>query len=297
MFKPTTEVLTKNGWKKIVDIEPDTDMVACVKPDTLGIQFKHVKHKLYLDNTPVVHFTNGIVATGEQTLIFYAEGGSCSRRIDFINNIKSDRDKITLLNAGSLVNPSGLDISSREMVFLLITQEYGVYNENENSFEFNGRIDSLCCVDYLTLMLDKLGYKYEILNEESISVTDKRAVELYNTYFNGKEFKWIWLDMNATQACYFLFRVTTHYHSSWLRVFNSESENNLSLVQAVAVLNQKGSYIDYVDKRVFTKDQLEPCNIQKDMVTEKCDHVYGLDVEGLGLIIRENGYARIVGTV
>ena len=89
MFKPTTEVLTKNGWKKIVDIEPDTDMVACVKPDTLGVQFKHVKHKLYLDNTPVVHFTNGIVATGEQRLIFYAEGGGCSRRIDFINNIKS----------------------------------------------------------------------------------------------------------------------------------------------------------------------------------------------------------------
>lgn len=288
----TTEVLTPEGWVPVRDIKIG-DKIATVSPKDFSIHFDAVENM-----TPVhkdtVFTTNGMSVTREHRVL-YSDTQKAGFHIDEYQKICDHPFGVP--SAGSS-KAKGMDIKSSEMIFLLEMQRVGSYDEENQILEFRYIMESK--VQYFHGLLKNLGYEYEKTQEDlgpvSFRVTDKRAWDLCKKYLSGKDFNWKWLEMNATQFSYFIYKSASHVDTSWSRKYISDSIVNIDIVQALCAINERGSHYVESENALYVDDNAyRTINPGKSTVTTDDVDVACVTTKTGCFLMRQNGVTTITG--
>ena len=289
----TTEVLTRKGWKLLKDVVIG-DEIATVSPNNMYMEFSHVQNLVPVKKD-TVYTRNGMTVTGDHRVLKVVNGKD-NEFIPFNELEESDEEYV--VPTAAIASRNGIDMTSSEFVFLLEMQKIGKINDN-NELEFTYIVESK--KDSFQGLLTNIGFEYtkkqEDLGPVKFTVTDKRAIELVETYLvDGKEFNWRWLDLSPTQFSYFIYKITHHVDGNWNRQYTSDSMTNIDIVQAICAINQRGTYYDsdknilYVTKPYRVMDKEHPVDTIEADVEVSC-----VTVESNAFLIRQNGYVTITG--
>lgn len=255
-----TEVLTREGWVKISDINIG-DYIACADLDNLNISFEEVYDKVEIKEQDT-YTNNGLTATSDHRMVYGLNKNKTSKLcIDNYINLLNSGNNIYIPLAGNINNSKGLDLSDAMIKFLVAVQADGYYmwdNRNiQHEKQYYGvefhlskqrKIDRLCsildelCLPYNLRTTAENTTKIDIYNYDNINIV-KDICE--NQYLENKTFTWKWLNMNQEQADLFISElllwdgcVTAGVNGSYC----SRNHQNLDVVSAVAVTHGYGSY-------------------------------------------------------
>ena len=285
----STELLTKNGWIPVRDISIG-DVIATVDPKDFSIQFAEVENM-----TPVhkdtVFTTNDMSVTREHRVLYSENGGY---QIDQYQKICTK--PFTVPAAGSYQS-KGMDITSSEMIFLLEMQRVGTYDYAENALEFTYIMESK--VAYFYGLLTNLGYQFikeqDDLGPVRFKVIDEKAWELCSMYLSGSDFNWRWLEMNATQFSYFIYKATSHVNTGWSRKYTSNSIVNINIVQALCALNERGTKYIESDNALYVDKGYRYIEPGKNTITTEDVDVACVTVKTGCFLMRQHGATTITG--
>lgn len=246
-----SEVLTKNGWKPIGDVEIGEE-IACADLDGLNVTFEEVYDKVPIREQDT-YTNNGLTATKDHRMVYHTQhNNEC--RIDYYKNILSYGSGVYIPMAGHYKG-SGLDFTEEMEAFLIATQADGhyMYEPNKNGerkyygVEFHLskprkilRIKELLnelCLPYTETFQPNGTTKIRIFNFDGINIVN----DICEKYLSNKNFTWEWIDMSQEQAEFFLREILFWDGCEAANIYTSSKSINLDVVSAVAVMNNVGS--------------------------------------------------------
>ena len=291
----TTEVLTPEGWKLIRDVKIG-DIIATANPKTCELKFDHVENLVPIKSR-TVYTTRGMSVTSEHRILCNTLDND-KIGYDFVQYDDLTGKEYRIPSAGVNLSSTGLDMTSSEMVFLLETQRVGVIDDETQTITFKFVVES--ALGYFRTLVTNIGFECEFIPETlgpvNCVVSDKRAYELVKTYLTeNKDFNWKWLDMSPTQFSYFIYKITSHEDGTWRRKYESESMENINIVQALCALNERGSHYSTKDNVTYIS---EPYRMITNEYVKRVDddvEVSCVTVKSGAFLMRQHGYTTITG--
>lgn len=294
-----SELLTKNGWKKLKDIEVG-DEVASADLDNLNITFEEVYDKVptKIQDT---YTCNELTATKDHRLVYSVQSSKDKYRIDYYGNLLGHNNYIPL--AGTNSN-AGLNLSDDMIRFYISVQADGHYIKENNSYyglEFHLKKDRK--IEAIKNILDNIHLPYTTSNKSdgsvNIRVWNFDGINIVNDIcekeLNNKSFTWNWLNMNKKQAKLFLDEILYWDGCVSGNKYTSTKKENLDIVNAIASINGVGSRV--VGNDVIFRDT-PYITINGDIKRNKSGDLTKVSCVSVktGLIlIRQNGKTFIVG--
>lgn len=291
----TTEVLTPEGWKLIRDVKIG-DIIATANPNTCELKFDRVENLVPVESR-TVYTTRGMSVTSEHRVLCSTFD---SERIgyDFVQYDNLTGKEYRIPSAGINLNSTGLDMTSSEMVFLVETQRIGVIDDENQTITFKFVVES--ALGYFRTLIKNIGFECEFIPETlgpvNCVVSDKRAYELVKTYLaENKDFNWKWLDMSPTQFSYFIYKITSHEDGTWRRKYESESMDNINIVQALCALNERGSHYSKKDNVMYISEPYRMITNAYATCVDDDIEVSCVTVKSGAFLMRQHGYTTITG--
>ena len=294
-----SELLTKNGWKKLKDIEVG-DEVASADLDNLNITFEEVYDKVptKIQDT---YTCNELTATKDHRIVYSVQSSKDKYRIDYYGNLLGHNNYIPLAGTNNNV---GLNISDDMIRFYISVQADGHYIKENNSYyglEFHLKKDRK--IEAIKNILDNIHLPYTTSNKSdgsvSIRVWNFDGINIVNDIcekeLNNKAFTWNWLNMNKKQAKLFLDEILYWDGCVSGNKYTSTKKENLDIVNAIASINGVGSRV--VGNDVIFRDT-PYITINGDIKRNKSGDLTKVSCVSVktGLIlIRQNGKTFIVG--
>lgn len=294
-----SELLTKNGWKKLKDIEVG-DEVASADLDNLNITFEEVYDKVptKIQDT---YTCNELTATKDHRMIYSVQSSKDKYRIDYYGNLLGHNNYIPLAGTN---NNKGLNLSDDMIKFYIAVQADGYYIKENNAYyglEFHLKKDRK--IETIKSILDNIHLPYTTSNKSdgsvSIRVWNFDGINIVNDIcekeLNNKSFTWNWLRMNKQQAKLFLNEILYWDGCVSGNKYTSTKKENLDIVNAIASINGVGSRI--IGNDVIFRDT-PYITINGDIKRNKSGDLTKVSCVSVktGLIlIRQNGKTFIVG--
>ena len=249
-----SEVLTKNGWVKITDIDIG-DEIACASLDDLKISFEEVYDKVepYEQDT---YTNNELTATKDHRLVYCTQKNRDRFRIDYYSELLKGNRSVYIPLAG-YSNYDGLPFSEDMEAFLIAVQADGHYMYEKNTsniekyygVEFHLKKERK--INRLKSIIDNLHFEYKINNQSDgttkIRIYNQDGInikeDICEKYLQDKHFTWEWLYMSPQQAKFFLNELLFWDGCIAANSYCSKVRENLDIVNAIAAMNGVGSRV------------------------------------------------------
>lgn len=288
----TTDVLTPKGWVALRDIKVG-DVIAAVDPGTMRLKWLPVENRVN-NKVDTVYTVCGMTVTNDHRVLCNTDEFSQSG-YDFKQFEDLDQASYRV-PAACLATQDGLDMTSSEMVFLLQYQKFGNLSDD-------GKIEFRCITDnqraYINGLLTNLKFKFEKIQEDlgpvCYVIDDPRALELVKEYMSGKDFNWKWIEMDPTQFSYFIFKITSHEDGTWRRIYQSDSQTNIDIVQAICAMNDHGTHYHKSKNMLTIGDPYRCITPSYSVAVDDGIDVSCVTVKTGAFMIRQNGYVTITG--
>lgn len=248
-----SEVLTKNGWIKIRDIEIG-DEIACADLDNLRITFEEVYDKVPIRQQDT-YTNNDLTATKDHRMVYYTHNKD-NLRIDDYKHLLSNSNMIHIPLAGYAKN-DGLNITDDMIRFYVAVQADGHYMYEKKSdgsksyygIEFHLKKDRK--IERIREILENCGFDWREnkKSDGSISIriynnSDVNIVEdVCEKFLSNKIFTWEWLNMSEEQAHLFIDELLLWDGCVNASIYTSKKKENLDIVSAVSAINGIGSRV------------------------------------------------------
>lgn len=295
-----TELLTKDGWVKLKDIEIG-DEVASPDLDNLNITFEPVYAKVPVKKQDT-YTCNELTATKDHRIVFRSQYSDFWRTEKYADVIESN-SMIPLAGTNSF---DGIMISDDMIKLIIAIQADGSYMYEKNKdgdkayygieFHFSKerkikRIKEILKNLYIPFKETHQSngtVKIRIYNFDGINVVDEFAEK----YLTEKQFNWDLIKLNKEQAKLFLEEILLWDGSVIGNKYSSYSKQNLDVVNAIASLNNIGSRVIGNDV-LFRGTSYQSLNSQEKR--NKSQEVSCVSVKTGLILIRQNGKTFIVG--
>ena len=243
MFAPTscvpinTEVLTKDGWKTIAEVEEGED-IATAHIDDLSINFSPVLAKVP-EKKQDTWETRGIEITSDHRMLWRTQGQGYWRVSEYKD--LPETMQVYLPNAGFYAG-KGLPLSDNEIRLLVAVQADGHYEHGEKSGQ--DRVTFHLSKQRKIALLDELlqGYDYKKYahTDGTTSYNIKGLKPLCEQWLDNKRFTFGWLELSQTQAKVFLDSILDFDGCRAGEDYSSSDKQNIDVVDAVASINGVG---------------------------------------------------------
>ncbi len=254
-----SEVLTRNGWVKIGDIEIG-DEIACADIDNLQITFEEIYDKVPIRQQDT-YTNNDLTATKDHRMV-YAVHKNNHWRIDDYKHLLSSGNNIYIPTAG-YANKYGINITDDMLRFFVSVQADGHYMYDrlvggEKSYygvEFHLRKERK--IERIKDILDACGFEWV----ERVKGDGSTSIRIYNShdvnivndicedFLCNKNFTWELLNMSEYQAHVFIDELLLWDGCEAASLYTSSCKENLDIVSAVAAINGIGSRLTGSDVR------------------------------------------------
>ena len=296
-----SELLTKNGWKKLSDIKIG-DEVASADLDNLNITFEEVYDKV----EPKIQDTytcNELTATKDHRMIYSIQSSKNLYRIEKYGELLKDEKNYYIPLAGTN-RFSGLNLSDDMIKFYIAVQADGYYIKENNSYyglEFHLKKERK--IERIKEILENINLSYTLSNKSdgtvSIRVWNNNDINIVNDicekYLDNKKFTWNWINMNKEQAKLFLEEILLWDGCCSTNKYSSKEKQNLDIVNAIASINGVGSRV--IANNVYFRET--PYIVLTDEIKRnkngKLANVSCVSVKTGIILIRQNGKTFIVG--
>ena len=248
-----TEVLTRNGWVKISDVEIGEE-IACADLDNLKMTFEEVYDKVPVHQHDT-YTNNGFTATKDHRMVYSLQKNRDFFRIATYNELLQ-KYGIYIPLAG-YAETDGLDISDEMLSFIVAVQADGHYMYEKHKdgtksyygLEFHIRKERK--INRVRELLEALELPYRLTQQSNgsvkIRVYNYDGVNIVNDicekYLSGKCFTWDLLNLSREQAQLFLNEILFWDGCEAASLYTSRKHINLDVTNAVAALNGVGSRI------------------------------------------------------
>lgn len=239
-----TELLTKEGWKKITDIKAGKE-VAQFKPDGDIIEFAPVLNKVEPYEAEVLKCRK-LEATANHRM--YAKPNCVNSRAfkELQYGEMLDGGKQYIVKNGGFYHGAGIDLTDDELRLLVWTQADGYYATSKSKSKHYGlefhfskerKIKAVC--ELLERM--HIAFKYQPRKDGTtmIRVRDDGIVEWCEKWLSDKEFTWKLLEMSGEQFDVFgneLLKADGRVDDN---EYFSRKQINLDIVQALCAIHGK----------------------------------------------------------
>lgn len=244
-----TEVLTKEGWKQLKEIEVG-DEIAVVSPEAgFPIFFDAVIDKVepYLaDTVTCQHFTG----TTDHRMLHWSKASPSQIKVKTYGELLASGSHIIRLPFAGQYNGDGLGISDDMIRFLVAVQADGHYmkeyrSDNSPVYGLEFHLKKERKIDRIIGLIKALGFEYTLSNKTDGSVSvriyndkDKfNIVETCEKWLTDKHFNWNWIELSPEQAEIFFEEIYLWDGSKEAHLYSSNDEDNLDVVSAIAALN------------------------------------------------------------
>lgn len=303
----TTEVLTREGWKTLVEIK-EGEEIAIVSPEVnYPIIFGEVKEKLAPYKAPTITCQN-FTATKDHRMLYITNTSPNKVKITTYEDLlKSLSTRNDLAFAGNYIQPEGLNISDDLLRLMVATQADGHYMLEYRAdipyaygLEFHlkkeRKIKRICDI------LNNLNYKYSINSKadgsKSIRIYNDnnnfRITDICETWLKNKEFTWNWLNLSNEQFLIF-FEELFHWNGNQdAKIYCSKSKKNLNIISALCALHGIAGHIKD-DNYCYREKNSYKINNYRNQTENIEELVSCVSVETGAFLCRQNGYTFIVG--
>ena len=295
-----TEVLTKEGWKKITDVDYGEE-IASAHIDDLSINFSPVIGKVPVkaQDTWIVR---DIEATADHRML-YRNQNRDDWKCDKFDKIWNLSHQVYIPSAG-YYNGKGLPLTNTEIEYLIAVQadgsymrDSGVESDGYYGIEFHlkkqRKIDSICD------LLDEMGYEYKLNKRSdgtiSIRIYGKDKVEFAERWLNNKQFTWDWLELSPGQAEFFLDKSLDYDGCRAGKDYSSSKKRNIDIVDAIASLNGIGVRHSDDNRRTHFTKSSRSITIESERKRCPRKQVTCVTVPEGFILVRQNGRTTIIG--
>lgn len=244
-----TEVLTKEGWKQLKEIEVG-DEIAVVAPEAgFPIFFDSVLDKVepYLADTVTCQNFTG---TTDHRMLYWSKSSPNQIKVKTYGELLESGSHINRLPFAGQYKGGGLDISDDMIRFLIAVQADGHYMKDSCSndspaYGLEFHLKKPRKIDRIIGLIQALGFEYTLCNKADGSVSiriynDKgnfNIVEICEKWLTNKCFNWNWIELSPDQAEVFLEEIYLWDGCKEVNIYTSKVEENLDIVSAIAALN------------------------------------------------------------
>lgn len=243
-----SEVLTKNGWVKLKDINIG-DEIACADLENLRITFEEVYDKVP-EREQDTYTNNGFTATKDHRCVYHTHTQS-EWRIDYYKNLLRNGTQVYIPLAG-YSDPEGMKIIDDELRLMIAVQADGHYMKEKRregfvytGLEFHLKKDRK--IERIKELLVSCNLEYTETHKSdgsvSLRVWGKDIVDECESFLNDKCFTWKWLEMSDDQAQIFLNEILFWDGVVDGNRYDSKQKINLDVVSAIAATHGVGSNI------------------------------------------------------
>ncbi|HAU87142.1 MAG TPA: hypothetical protein DCW90_17135 [Lachnospiraceae bacterium] len=298
----TTELLTKNGWKLLKDIEVGEEVASAVMDD-LSIVWCPVKRVVPVYKTHC-WMSRDLEATSDHRILAKAYNDTeVVKQWKEICGCTSKNATSTywIPNAGFMYG-DGLDITDSELELIVAVQADGHYSRDsrrDNAIE-NVRFHfaKQRKLDRLFDLLDDTGFEYSYnLKKDGTHdvIVNKSLYDFVEQYLDNKHFTIEFgLGMNKHQRELFLDRILDWDGCRAGNDYSSSLKENIDVVQMVAALSGVGTKLQEDGKRLHFKKQYRTVSNSGAKRTYDKE-VSCVTVDTGFILIRQHGRTTIVG--
>ena len=296
-----TELLTRGGWKKLSEIKIG-DEVMTAHIDDLSLNFGKV-----LDVIPEkiqdTWESRDVEATADHRMIYY--GNSGKQFVSQFKDLFGKKHSIYYPNAGTYnvtyddeADYKGLPLTIDEIEYLVAVQADGHYMNHKGTYGVEFHLKKERKIDRLSKLLDRLEYKYTHITQKDgthkIRLYGSRYVEWCEQWLDNKMFSWKFLNLDSTQAHYFLEDIL--YYDGCLsgNYYSSSKKQNIDVVQAIAAIHNVGSKVSDDGKRICFKKNKRSIG-DNNIKRHTKQKVSCVTVPSGFILIRQHGRTTIVG--
>ena len=248
-----SEVLTKEGWVRIGDIEIG-DEIACADIDNLRITFEEVYDKVPVKQQDT-YTNNGLTATMDHRMVYRTQYGNYWKIEDY-KHLLADRQGIYIPLAG-YINNDGLNITDDMLRFYVAVQADGHYmyeklaNGNKSYYGLEFHLKKERKIERIREILDSCGFDW-VENKKSdgsvsIRIYNNSDVNIVNDicekFLENKHFTWKCLELSEYQAKLFLDELLLWDGCVAANKYSSRDKINIDIVSALASINGVGSRV------------------------------------------------------
>lgn len=248
-----SEVLTKEGWVRIGDIEIG-DEIACADIDNLRITFEEVYDKVPIRQQDT-YTNNGLTATKDHRMVYRTQYGAYWKIEDY-KHLLTERQGIYIPLAG-YINNDGLNITDDMLRFYIAVQADGHYmydkrvNGEKSYYGLEFHLKKERKVERIKEILDSCGFDW-VENKKSdgsvsIRIYNDSDVNIVNDvcekFLENKHFTWKCLELSEHQAKVFLDEILLWDGCAVANKYSSKDKINIDIVSALAAINGVGSRV------------------------------------------------------
>ena len=306
-----SEVLTKDGWVKIGDIEIG-DEIACADFDNLRITFEEVYDKVPVRQQDT-YTNNGLTATKDHRMV-YCTHASNFWRIEDYKHLLASGNNIYIPLAGYAKN-DGLNITDDMLRFYIAVQADGHYmyekhvNGEKSYYGLEFHLKKERKIKRIKEILDSCGFDWvenkksdgsvsiRIYNDSDVNIVH----DICEKFLENKHFTWKCLELSERQAKVFLDEILLWDGCADADMYSSNDKINLDIVSALAAINGvgskvTGSNVTFRDAPYMTlgKDESSTKRNNKQHGTSKTE-VTCVSVKTGIFLMRQNGKTFIIG--
>lgn len=286
-----TEVLTRDGWKTIAEVEEGED-IASVHIDDLSIDFLPVLGKVP-EKEQDTWEARGIEVTSDHNMLWKTQGQD-RWRVSQFKDLPKDC-AVYLPNAGYYAG-KGLPLSDNEIKLLIAIQADGHYEHGEKSGE--NRVTFHVSKDRKIALLDEIlkGYDYKKYHHKdgTVSYNIKDIKSLCDEWLDNKQFTFNWLELSPEQAKLFLDTLLDFDGCRAGNDYSSSEQQNIDVVDAIAAINGVGVRHNG-DKRTVFIDADRTITKDSDRKRHQKTIVSCVTVSSGFILVRQHGRTTVIG--
>lgn len=249
-----TELLTKNGWVSLEDVQVG-DEIATYRLDDGEIIFDKVQHKVPIHEKDTWKFRD-VEVTADHNMLWKAQKMS-KYKLTQAKDMFSNKEVLTIPNAGNY-SGEGLPITNSFLKLLVATQADGHYMRRSNGklYGLEFHFSKQRKVDAVIEILDDEGIEYSHTHQEDgsqkIRVYDASVVHSLEEYLDNKKFSWKFLELSKEQAELFLDTILDFDGCRAGNDYSSRAKENIDIVQAIAGIHGVGTRMNGDSRVCFT---------------------------------------------
>lgn len=310
-FHPDTEVLTKTGWKRIVDLSPGEEVIQAKPRSGWGVDLEWaVPTEVFTKKDPtqmLLHFYNegmDLRVTLDHRMLAFDDRGNPKTVLakDFYGD---DRG---WMNAGVLDNGSVVTVSDVLLKLAVATQADGHITPS-GSIRFG--FTKARKVERLLALLEQSGISYSTSTLDrvtSVSIYKKNAGPILSL-LEGKKFPWSWLNLSHAQRLVVLDEVQHwdgHSRGNWrMTRYTNCDQQSLDVLQAIASITGRKTRLrpdsdpSVNHRRVYNLTIRDKASTRGGNLTRRelpyTGEVACLSVPSSWVLVRDGGVPCIVG--
>lgn len=297
----TTELLTKNGWKLLKDIEVGEEVASAVMDD-LSIVWCPVR-RLVEEHVKDCWLSRDLEATSDHRILAQTmNGAEVVKPWKEVCGCTSKNPTATyrIPNAGFMYG-DGIDISDSELELILAVQADGHYSHDSHrddaleNVRFHLKKERK--IERLIELLDDTGYRYSVNLKKDGStdiIVEKALYHFCEQFLNNKHLTMEFgFALNEHQRKFVLDRVQDWDGCRAGYYYSSAAQDNLDVIQMIAALSGVGTLMQENDRVCFKKQYRTVSNANAKRCYDK--KVSCVTVDTGFILIRQHGRTTIVG--